>query len=159
MAEKLNLLKSFGHRYDDYYLPGINAKNTEIHAAMGLCILPQVDMLIRRRHAVWEMYHHYLHDLPVRLPHLIEGLTHNYSYFPTIFESEKQLLLIQASLNQNDIFPRRYFYPSLNVLPFVHGADCPIAEDISRRVLCLPLYPDLEAEQVRKISGIISQLC
>ncbi len=159
MAERLNLLKSFGHRYDDYYLPGINAKNTEIHAAMGLCILPKVDELIKLRQAVWETYNYYLDNLPLRLPHCSEGSTHNYSYYPVIFESENQLIRIEAELHQHDIFPRRYFYPSLNLLPFVNGAPCPIAEDISKRVLCLPLYPDLEKEQVQKISGIISQQC
>lgn len=159
MAERLNLLKSFGHRYDDYYLPGINAKNTEIHAALGLCVLPHVSDLIERRKTIWNLYFHYLKDLPLRYPQSIEGLTYNYSYFPVVLESEEQLLRITAGLNQENIFPRRYFYPALNKLPFVDGNDCPIAEDLSKRVLCLPLYPDLTETQVQNISRIISKLC
>ena len=159
MAEKLNLLKSFGHRYDDYYLPGINAKNTEIHAAMGLCVLPQVNNLIKRRKIIWDLYTHYLRDISLRYPHNIEGLTYNYSYFPVVFESEEQLLRITAGLNHKEIFPRRYFYPALNKLPFLNGNDCPIAEDLSKRVLCLPLYPELTEEQVQEISRTISELC
>lgn len=159
MAEKLNLLKSFGHRYDDYYLPGINAKNTEIHAAMGLCVLPHVNNLIKRRKIIWDLYTHYLRDISLRYPRNIQGLTYNYSYFPVVFESEEQLLRITAGLNHKEIFPRRYFYPALNKLPFLNGNDCPIAEDLSKRVLCLPLYPELTEEQVQEISRTISELC
>ena len=159
MAEKLNLLRSFGHRNDDYYLSGINAKNTEIHAAMGLCVLPKVDDLIKRRKTVCEAYTYYLRDLSLGYPRNMEGLTYNYSYFPIVLESEQQLLQINAGLNQEGIFPRRYFYPALNKLPFVNGSDCPIAEDLSRRVLCLPLYSELAEAQVQEISRIISNLC
>ena len=159
MAEKLNLLRSFGHRYDDYYLPGINGKNTEIHAAMGLCILPQVDDLIRQRKTVWELYRLHLNGLPLRYPEAMEGLTYNYSYFPVLLENEEQLMRIITGLNQEDIFPRRYFYPPLNKLPFTKGDDCPIAQGISNRVLCLPLYPDLAEQDIQEISGIISKLC
>jgi dTDP-4-amino-4,6-dideoxygalactose transaminase len=57
---------------------------------------------------------------------------------------------------QNNIYPRRYFYPSLNTLPFLSGSNhCPVSEDISSRVLCLPLYHDLQPEEVERIAGFI----
>jgi dTDP-4-amino-4,6-dideoxygalactose transaminase len=86
---------------------------------------------------------------------LREGLDWNYSYFPVVFESEDTLHRVKNNLNNQDIFPRRYFYPSLNTLSYIDGATCPIAEDISKRVLCLPLYHGLTLNQVRSISKIV----
>jgi dTDP-4-amino-4,6-dideoxygalactose transaminase len=159
MADRLWKLKSFGHRNDDYFFTGINGKNSELHAAMGLCILPKVNELIEKRQRVFKWYRQLLEGLDLVFPRLVDGLKYNYSYFPVLFESEGQLLRVVAGLKQNDIIPRRYFYPALNTLPFVRGQDCPVAEDISRRVLCLPLYVGLEESQVEIICKTITASC
>jgi dTDP-4-amino-4,6-dideoxygalactose transaminase len=80
---------------------------------------------------------------------------YNYAYFPVIFEDEAQLLRLKADLAAHDIDTRRYFFPSLNQLPYVTGEHCPVSEDLSTRVLCLPFYPQLGDEQVRRIAAII----
>lgn len=159
MAEKLWLLKSFGHRQDDYFMPGINGKNSEFHAAMGLCVLPKVDDLIQQRKQVFEWYDYYLSGLGLQFPQPSTGLKYNYSYRPVIFKDEVTLLHTMNELIQNKIIPRRYFHPALNRLPFVHGAACPVAEDISARVLCLPHYVGLEEEQVQMICQIVKTVC
>ena len=74
---------------------------------------------------------------------------------PVIFKSENELLLVQKALNKNHIFPRRYFYPSLNTIEYVNGAEMPISESISKRILCLPLYYDLTNENVNHICELI----
>lgn len=159
MAEKLWLLKSFGHRQDDYFLSGINGKNSEFHAAMGLCLLPRVDDLIQQRQQIFGWYDHYLSELGLCFPQPGTGLKYNYSYYPAIFKDEGMLLRVMNELKQNQIIPRRYFHPPLNHLPYVHGTDCPVAEDVSARVLSLPLYVGLKEEQVVNISKIISASC
>ena len=83
----------------------------------------------------------------------------NYSYYPVIFESESQLLKTQKVLNDNEIIPRRYFYPSLNTLPFVDGKEMPISESIAERILCLPIYVGITNEQLNKIVSIINSIC
>jgi dTDP-4-amino-4,6-dideoxygalactose transaminase len=159
MADKLWKLKCFGHRYDEYYFPGINGKNSEFHAAMGLCILPKMATLINQRRKVFAWYQQRLEGHGLGFPHAGDGLEYNYSYYPVIFGNEAQLLRVMAGLKQREIMPRRYFFPALNTLPFVHGKECPIAEDLSRRILCLPFYPELDEAQVQTICRIVLESC
>jgi dTDP-4-amino-4,6-dideoxygalactose transaminase len=146
LSRKLELARQFGHVGDDYYSVGINGKNSELHAAMGLAMLPLVDDLISERKILFGLYENGLCNLPVTIlkPCLIEGLEWNYSYFPVLFESETSMLAVKKDLEENKIFPRRYFYPALNTLEF-YGAkqDCPMAESIAPRILCIPFYNGL----------------
>jgi dTDP-4-amino-4,6-dideoxygalactose transaminase len=155
MADRLWKLKSFGHRNDDYYFTGINGKNSEIHAAMGLCLLPRVDQLIEQRRQIFSWYDRELAGLELVFPQPGKELKYNYSYYPVVFQSEAVLLRVMNELKKNEIVPRRYFYPALNRLSFVNGSSCPIAEDISARVLCLPLFIGLEEGQVKTIGQIV----
>jgi len=159
LNEKIFLAKAFGHRADDYFNVGINGKNSELHAAMGLCNLKLIDQIIQERKALFDNYVHCLEPLPVRLlnPASIDGFQFNYSYFPVIFENESTMLDVKAALEKNQIFPRRYFYPALNQLPFHLGEACPVAEDISSRVLCLPFYQQLSGEDMHRIVRIVKQ--
>jgi dTDP-4-amino-4,6-dideoxygalactose transaminase len=134
---------------------GINAKMNEFEAAMGLCLLDDIDMIIEKRKAVYENYKEKLHErLQVQV--MNRDASMNYSYFPVLFDSEEVLLRVENELNMKNIFPRRYFYPSLDTLPYLKRAVIqPVSEDVSKRVLCLPLYPGLEPEVQRKIIDII----
>lgn len=153
---KLYLFRQFGHIGDDYYSVGINAKNSEFHAAMGLVVLPHVENLIAVRKGLFEHYSALLKGF-VQLPNYnMLGLEYNYAYYPVLFENEAILLRVKEQLLQNGINPRRYFYPSLNTLPFlIQKQHCPISEDISSRVLCLPLYHDLQPADVEQIADAI----
>ncbi|GAB3544914.1 DegT/DnrJ/EryC1/StrS family aminotransferase [Spirosoma fluminis] len=163
LANKLHFYRSFGHRNDDYYSIGINAKNSEFHAAMGLCVLPKVPDLIAARKQVFGYYNDRLDFTRISRPTLAPGVDYNYAYYPVVFDSEESLLRVVDGLKAQDIVPRRYFYPSLNTLPFVNqlrsGAveSCPISEDISLRVLCLPLYPDLAEADVDRIATLVNE--
>lgn len=88
-------------------------------------------------------------------PLLVRNLEYNYSYYPVIFGSESELLKAKNNLNKYDIYPRRYFYPSLNTLNYVKRYSCPIAEDIAKRILCLPLYESLSEKEVKLIADLI----
>jgi len=81
----------------------------------------------------------------------------NYSYYPVIFESEKDLLKVQKSLNQKDIYPRGYFYPSLNTLNYVNRQPMSNSEPISSRILCLPLYVGIHEQELITIATLINQ--
>ena len=81
-----------------------------------------------------------------RLLQIRELTDWNYSYYPIIFDSEEILLKIEEKLYKANIYPRRYFYPSLEKLPYINENNCPISEDISSRILCLPLYVGLEKD-------------
>lgn len=156
MSDRINKIKSFGHLGDEYFMLGINGKNSEFHAAMGLCLLPETPKLIESRRLTCKLYDQALVDLDIIFSNVPENFTHNHAYYPVIFKNEEQLLRVKKSLNENSINPRRYFYPSLNRLSFLPSEQsCPVSEDISTRILCLPLYHDLRETEIERISNLI----
>ena len=150
VANQLKLYRQFGHIYDDYYSVGINGKNSEFHAAMGLCVLPNMAAIIADRKRISEMYDASFTS-ELQRPTMDNALIYNYAYYPVLFESEQILLQVVEKLKLEQIAGRRYFYPSLNELPFIERQPCPVSEDISRRVLCLPLYYGLEDVNIQTI--------
>lgn len=151
-------MRNFGHTSPTSFdLAGINGKGSEFHAAMGLCNLRHIDRILSSRKMLSEIYDQKLAGLVVR-PKLLEGTEYNYSYYPVIFESENIMLKCLAQLAAQEVFPRRYFFPTLSSLPYIQSDfDTPVADDISRRVVCLPLYADLPAEDVLKICELIGE--
>lgn len=156
VSRKIKLQAIFGHSGDEHYCLGINAKQSEFHAAMGLANLKYIDDLIEKRKYISDCYHSQL-DRVITLPENPAGLDYNYAYLPVLFQDEMELLNVFEALNKEDIFPRRYFYPSLNTLPYVESASCPISENISSKIACLPLYADLQEADVSKICKIIKE--
>jgi len=154
--DKLELAKRFGHNGDIHKQLGINAKNSEFHAAMGLSNLPFIDKIINERKKISKLYDKLLPE--IQKPKKQENLEYNYAYYPVIFKNEKQLLNVISRLNKENIFPRRYFYPSLNNLPYMaKKQSCRISEDIAKRICCLPLYCGLKNNNVAEISLIIKK--
>jgi dTDP-4-amino-4,6-dideoxygalactose transaminase len=157
ISKKVSLIRSFGHIADDYQAVGINGKNSEVHAAMGLSILPKMNEIISYRKHVSELYDQSLDFNCLKRPTAMAGTEYNYAYYPVIFETEEQLKNVQHALLANQIAPRRYFYPSLNRLSYLRNAEsCPISESSSVCVLCLPLYHGLPDDDVIRISDIIN---
>ena len=145
LSSKLFLYRSFGHTGDDYFSIGINAKNSEFHAAMGLAVLPNLDDIILSRKKIFEWYNSILPANLIKLQYVINSFEYNFSYYPVIFENETLLIQTKKRLEENKIYTRRYFYPSLNTLPQITNIiSCPISEDIGSRILCLPLFPQLK---------------
>jgi len=159
LNKKLYLYRSFGHIGDDYYSIGVNGKNSEFHAAMGLAILPDLNTIIQERKKIFELYNLMLPADLIKPDYKIGGFEYNYSYYPVTFKDEVTLLKTKADLQENEINTRRYFYPSLNNLSQITGVkiSCPVSEDISARVLCLPLFAGLSGIDVERISSIITK--
>ncbi|MBG24873.1 MULTISPECIES: DegT/DnrJ/EryC1/StrS family aminotransferase [Croceibacter] len=156
LMHKLFYSHNFGHNGPSkFHGLGINAKISELQAAMGLAVFPYMDEIINSRKLIVENYNNYLDFNKVVPLKIREGTNWNFSYYPIIFESEKKLLKIQHLLNKNNIFPRRYFNPSLNTLRYLDDCSMPISEEISSRILCLPLYKGLELKSVNQISKLI----
>jgi dTDP-4-amino-4,6-dideoxygalactose transaminase len=156
LAEQIYWQRQFGHKGDIYKYLGINAKNSEMHAAMGLCVLPKVQNIIAKRKAISELYDSLLNWNILFKPNSKFDIKYNYAYYPILFESENQMQNVISALHKNDIIPRRYFYPSLNTLPFSKGEICVISEDICARVLSIPLFYDLQDQSVIDIATIIN---
>lgn len=158
LVEKTRYLINFGIKNtEDIPELGTNAKMNEFEAAMGLCVLDDIEQIHYNRKAIWDLYANELQGI-VEFQRLNSYATQNYSYFPVVFESEKKLLKIQKALNEKEIFPRRYFYPSLDTLNYIEPKQyMPISRDTSQRVLCLPIFAELEKEKQIEIIRIIME--
>lgn len=128
---------------------GINAKMNEFQAAMGLAVLDEIELNKEKREIVWKRYESNLRG-HIQLQRHNPYSTSNYAYFPVLFNNETTLLKLKASLEAEKISPRRYFFPSLDTLSFVTGK-MPLSIDVSRRILCLPIYAGLEEKNIDNI--------
>ncbi len=161
--ENAKKMINFGIDINDYKIKsaGINAKMSEFHAAMGLSILEEIDLILKLREEIWYHYQKELSDSVV-FHKTHDNFTRNYSYAPILLKDEKQLLLVKNALENEGILSRRYFSPPLNKLEFLQDKygikyQCPVAEDISSRILCLPMYPSLSINNVNKICKIVKR--
>ena len=160
LHEKLKRIRFFGHNdHKDVVEEGFNGKMTEVHAALGLANLKYLDEVLNDRKHKYILYRQLLDGFPrLHFQKMAVGES-NYSYFPVVFDTETELLEAARLLNEKHIFPRRYFYPAVNTYRhIVDYSPCPIAEDISRRILCLPLYWKLEEYCIEQVANILSSI-
>ena len=159
VAKKIRLLINFGITGPTTIEGlGTNAKMNEFEAAMGLCVLDEIEIITAQRKHIWQTYQTELEGLvefQVFNPHA----NNNYAYVAVLFETEAQLLKVQKALNDNGIFPRRYFYPSLDTLDYLQPQIPQThSRDIAKRILCLPIYSGLTQEQQNRVIELIKGL-
>jgi dTDP-4-amino-4,6-dideoxygalactose transaminase len=147
---------NFGHNGPlAFYGLGINGKISELQAAMGLAVLPYMDLIFSERKTAVEYYNEHL-DWSKLTPLLIREQTNwNFSYFPVLFDTEEALIQTQKKLNNLQIFPRRYFYPSLNNICYVESKKLEVSEGVASRIICLPLYYGMLKENLETIVNTI----
>jgi dTDP-4-amino-4,6-dideoxygalactose transaminase len=153
LYEKAKIMRQYGIAGDHgtESMLGINAKMNECEAAMGLCILDEIESVCNERRDSYLYYAEHLKG-HVQMLQLNEKATFNYSYCPIILESVEEMQSIQNALLENGIKPRRYFYPSLDTLSYVeHRSVMTISRDITSRILALPLHSGVES----KVSEVI----
>ena len=123
---------------------------------MGVVNLEYVDDIIAKRRELSLQYNIGLKNVKGYFPTWNTNSDPNFAYYPIVLQTEQLLLNVMEELGKNQIFTRRYFYPSLaSALPYLEPKDLPITDDISKRVLCLPLYYDLTIEEVNLITRLI----
>lgn len=156
IAEEARLMRNFGISGEDKIESvGINAKMNEIEAAMGLALLDNIESLIADRYRVWNVYYNNLLNY-VEFPELNPDVKWNFSYVPVLFKNESQLEKVKEILNANNIFPRRYFYPSLDTLTYLNNQEkFPISNNISKRVLCMPNFFGVNDDTINSICELI----
>lgn len=136
---------NFGHKGKvDFQGLGTNAKMSELQAALGLAVLPYIDEIIASRKKAVAYYNKLLDNVALERLKIRDETLWNFSYYPIMLNTETQLLKVTEVLNKHNIYPRRYFYPSLDKLPYVKSRELTVANSISKRVLCLPLFYDIE---------------
>lgn len=159
LQQQLFYSHNFGHKgVLDFQGLGINGKMSELQAAMGLAVLPYMEMILTKRKKVVDFYNEKLDFSKLKKMKIRDNTDWNYSYYPVIFESEVQLLKTEKALNDQDIYPRRYFYPSLNTIIYAKGQTMPISESVASRIICLPLYIGLTKFELKKIASLINTI-
>lgn len=149
---------NFGHNGPlDFHGLGINGKMSELSAAMGLAVLPYIKTIIEGRKEVFESYEKHLDFTKIKSISIRKNTEWNYSYYPIIFETESELLKVQNDLNKKQIFPRRYFFPSLNTIEYLKSDAMPNSEAIANRILCLPLAAQMEHSDIKRIYDLINK--
>jgi dTDP-4-amino-4,6-dideoxygalactose transaminase len=159
LMHKIYYSHNFGHDGpSNFFGLGINAKISELQSSMGLAILPHIDDILKKRKIQVETYLEKLDNKKLSFIKIRPESIWNYSYFPIIFDTEANMIKTQTELNNQSVYPRRYFFPSLNIIPFVNGESCPKSEDITKRILCLPLFDSLSLEDIDFIIKIINNI-
>ena len=129
----------------------------EFQASMWLSILDDISDNILKRKRISDFYDKNLNSEYLKVKWR-EWTNRNYAYYPIILDTEEKLEKIILELNKNNIVPRRYFKPSLNTLNYVKYIEMPISEDITNRVLCLPIYESLDFESIDLIIKIVNNV-
>ena len=152
----MSFLRNFGHNGPETFeTVGINGKNSEFHAAMGLCNLKYINDILKKRKQIWDSYNKRLAHAGLGSIKINKDAGFNYAYYPVIFESEAVVLKVIKELEGHKISPRRYFYPCLSTLNYVKHYDTPVSIDIAKRILCLPSFHDMPEEVIDMISRVV----
>jgi len=156
LAHKIAYMRNFGHNGQEaFWGVGINGKNSEFHAAMGIANLKYAAGILAKRKSQWLSYRDGLSD-HINVLKLHEEAGYNFAYFPVFFDSEEELLDTKKVLEKNKVFCRRYFYPSLNTLDYTNqNESCEVAEQVAKTVLIIPLFDTLEERDMELIINLL----
>lgn len=155
LLRRMAYLRSFGHDgFEKFNGIGINGKNSEFHAAMGLAMLPYLEEINLKKEKQALFYRELLSGLNADFPEVSGIEAYNNAYFPLLFSKEDQLHRSMKILGDNGIGSRRYFYPGLNSLDYT-GGTCIVSDSVASRILCIPLYHSLTSEEQRMIARLL----
>ncbi|MCA5921279.1 DegT/DnrJ/EryC1/StrS family aminotransferase [Pectobacterium brasiliense] len=164
---RIDRLKNFGFIDETTVAaPGINGKMSEINAAFGLLQLKHIDDVIIKRKEIDEFYRNQLREIKgINIISPVPTTTSNYSYFPILVEKDYPLSRdeLYEKMKDNNIFSRRYFYPLISEFPMYRGmpsaseSNLPIANSIAKKVICLPIYPALNKDDLHRITSLIKR--
>ncbi len=156
LLKEMSFLRNFGHNGPETFATlGINGKNSEFHAAMGLCNLKYIKEILEKRKLIWDTYTSRLSHARLCSIQINKDAGFNYSYYPVIFNSEEQVFKVIKELEGHKMSARRYFYPCLSTLNYVKPHPTPVSTDIAARILCLPSYHDMQVEVIDMIARIV----
>lgn len=164
--EHIDSLKNFGIISETEITGlGINGKMDELRSAIGLRQLEEIDYVFHKRKLISNLYDHLLENIDgiTCLNKMNQATKKNYAYYPIKVTEEFPVSRdrVYEYLKSNYIYTRRYFYPLIsnfeiyNKLNGVDSRKYPVALKASSEILCLPIYPDLSLDDVKRIVAYI----
>lgn len=157
VAKELKFKRNFGYSNYKILSLGINGKMSELNAALGVAGLKYLNFNLKKRRTAFLLYRKLLKN-NFKISFQRFNAEQNYAYFPVIFANSVLRQKTVKLLNKENIYPREYFSPTLELV-FGKKVSCPIAYDISQRILCLPLSVHITTAQIKKVSGIVNKAC
>ena len=167
LKRKILNFKNFGIEGPESIVDiGGNAKMNEFQAAMGLVNLKYIDEEIKKRKIIVENYKRELLKIEgIKVLGDIEGVKHNYAYFPILIDENKFGISrdeLHEKLKEYNVFTRKYFYPLITDFQCYKGKykddHLVNAKYVGNRVMTLPLYGSLDLEDVLQICKIIKEI-
>jgi dTDP-4-amino-4,6-dideoxygalactose transaminase len=156
VAERARLMRAFGHHGDVHQCIGINGKNSEFHAAMGLCNLPRTAEAIAFKRRQYMLYRDHFDRAGMELPFTsAKNFEYNYAYCPVLLPLESKVGDAVQQLKTRGVHARRYFFPALNRLPYLEPNACPVAESAAARVLCMPMSQEVDDRIIGEIATTV----
>jgi dTDP-4-amino-4,6-dideoxygalactose transaminase len=158
LLKRLAFMRNFGHDGPEkFHGLGINGKNSELHAAVGLVVLEYAGKILESRKKQAEYYNLVLQNLRVNRQSIQTDCLHNHAYYPVIFGNEEDAVKSHIYLSEREISTRRYFYPSLNCLSYVQARSLPIAQKVAESILCLPIFHGLSTQEQDMIGRLLTR--
>lgn len=158
ISRQIDLIKKCGHEDENFERDGINARLSELHAAMGLANLDYIDENISKRKILSETYDELLGN-SVKIPKKQQNLSYKYPYYVIVLKTEEQRKEVQKALCDEQIYAWHCYSPTLNTLKYLKtNQSCPIAEDLVSRMLMMPLYVELEKEDIARVCDVVLKI-
>lgn len=165
--QRIDYLKNFGFADETTVIaPGINAKMNEVQAAFGLLQLQHIDSALLARRAIYERYCANLAGIPgLTFYSRTQHFEWNHAYYPVLIDDAYPLTRdeLYDALKEENIYSRRYFYPLISSfamyrhLPSARPEHLPLANQLAEKILCLPIYPDMDEEEQMRVINVIQR--
>lgn len=157
--EQIDRLKNFGHDgQNNFNGIGINGKNSELHAALGLCLLDHSKELVSKRRKQWDIYFEQLTGSRFKCLNVENKEGFNGAYFPITCPPDIDCDALISMAKSKEIEIRKYFYPSLDTLDYVNGGVMPVSRNMADRICCLPLYHEMTSDEQMKVIELLKSI-
>jgi dTDP-4-amino-4,6-dideoxygalactose transaminase len=168
LAERCRIGRDYGNPGDyDCRFVGLNARMSELHAAVALSSLRTLDARIEQRNRFARLYREALADVPgLGFPSIAEGDRSTYKDFTILVDPDEfglDAAGLAVALATEGVDTRRYYSPPVHAMRAYRGyanANGSLAETTraAERVLTLPMWSDLSEDGVAFVADAVSRI-
>lgn len=166
VAEGCRLGRDYGNPGDyDCRFAGLNARMSELHAAVGLATFADLDRRLERRRTLAALLQGLLGDVPgIGFPAVAAGDEATFKDFTIVVDPDAfgmDAATLQAALRAEGADPRRYYDPPVHRQQAYAGIESrplPVTDDAAARVLTLPFWADVTEAELRTLAGAVGRI-
>lgn len=167
LAYAIRIGRDYGNPGDyDCRFAGLNARMSELHAAVALSSIAELDANVARRNELVDVFRAGIAGVPgLRLPVVADGDVSTYKDLTVVVDPGgygSDVPALAAALAAEGVETRRYYYPPVHqqrayesVVPV---RELPVTELLAPRVLTLPLWSHMASEDMRRLADVVARL-